>query len=71
MGFWAHFFDYAVSLFAFGALILEFFALIANTYNVPFLKDIYFTRLSQNTTTSPVDFIDFGLWYEEKKAHFL
>jgi hypothetical protein len=48
---------YTVSLLAFGALILELFVLIANTYNKPFLKDMYFARLTKNET-----FIDFGLW---------
>jgi formate-dependent nitrite reductase membrane component NrfD len=45
------------SLFAFGALILQLFILLANIYNVPFLKDMYFARLTKNET-----FIDFGLW---------
>jgi hypothetical protein len=65
MGFWKNFFDNAVSIFAFAALILEIFTLIANTYNVRFLRDMYFARLTQNNE----QFMDFGLWYENKKGN--
>ncbi|CAO3609729.1 unnamed protein product [Cunninghamella echinulata] len=41
----------------FAAFILELFTLIGNTYNQPFLRDLYFTRL-----VSGDQFITFGLW---------
>ncbi|KAI8078282.1 uncharacterized protein B0P05DRAFT_614908 [Gilbertella persicaria] len=47
------------SIFIFFAIILELFTLLSNTYNKPFLNDLYIVRLIQNSTT---DFIDLGLW---------
>ncbi|KAI8353207.1 hypothetical protein BD560DRAFT_336816 [Blakeslea trispora] len=47
------------SLFIFAAIVLELFTLLGNTYNKPFLNDLYVIRLTQNSTT---DFIDLGLW---------
>ncbi|KAL7313470.1 hypothetical protein PS15m_007215 [Mucor circinelloides] len=58
MAFWASFFKYTASIFAFCALVLQFFTLIGNTYNVKFLKLLYIARLTKNGQ----DFIDFGLW---------
>ncbi|KAI9471864.1 MAG: actin cortical patch SUR7/pH-response regulator pali [Benjaminiella poitrasii] len=58
MAFWASFFKYLASIFAFAALLLQFFTLLGNTYNVRFLRDMYFARLTKNSH----DFIDFGLW---------
>ncbi|OBZ84844.1 hypothetical protein A0J61_07110 [Choanephora cucurbitarum] len=47
------------SLFIFAAIVLELFTLLGNTYDKPFLRDLYVIRLTQNSTT---DFIDLGLW---------
>ncbi|KAI8577641.1 hypothetical protein K450DRAFT_251040 [Umbelopsis ramanniana AG] len=41
----------------FAALVLEIFSLIGNTYNKPFLRDLYFARISTSGAT-----YDFGLW---------
>ncbi|CAO3581731.1 unnamed protein product [Absidia cylindrospora] len=52
------FFAFLATFTTFAALILEVFTMIGNTYNKPFLRDLYFARLSiQNGS-----FIDFGLW---------
>ncbi|KAI8877871.1 hypothetical protein K501DRAFT_197233 [Backusella circina FSU 941] len=58
MGFWASFFKYLASVFAFAALIFQFFTLLGNTYNVAFIRDLYLARLTKNNDK----FIDFGLW---------
>ncbi|KAJ2957478.1 hypothetical protein NQZ79_g6804 [Umbelopsis isabellina] len=41
----------------FAALVLEIFSLIGNTYNQPFLRSLYFARISTSSET-----LDFGLW---------
>jgi len=41
----------------FAALVLEIFSLIGNTYNKPFLRSLYFARISTSSAT-----YDFGLW---------
>ncbi|ORX49883.1 hypothetical protein DM01DRAFT_1338013 [Hesseltinella vesiculosa] len=41
----------------FAALILQMFTLIGNTYNKPFLRDLFLARLYDGS-----DFVDFGLW---------
>ncbi|GAB5587899.1 hypothetical protein Unana1_02799 [Umbelopsis nana] len=41
----------------FAALVLEIFSIIGNTYDKPFLRDLYFARIS-----SPSQTLDFGLW---------
>jgi hypothetical protein len=52
------FFAFIATFTTFAALILEVFTMIGNTYNKPFLRDLYFARLSVDSGT----FIDFGLW---------
>ncbi|KAI8338440.1 actin cortical patch SUR7/pH-response regulator pali [Chlamydoabsidia padenii] len=51
-------FAFVATFTTFAALVLEIFTMIGNTYNKPFLRDLYFARL----TTQGGAFIDFGLW---------
>ncbi|KAI9311844.1 actin cortical patch SUR7/pH-response regulator pali [Dichotomocladium elegans] len=48
---------FIATFFDFAALVLQVFTIIGNTYNRPFLRDLYFARLNVGNT-----FYDFGLW---------
>ncbi|KAI7878069.1 hypothetical protein K492DRAFT_171109 [Lichtheimia hyalospora FSU 10163] len=48
---------FLATFFDFAALVLQIFTLLGNTYNRPFLKELYFARLEISR-----QFIDFGLW---------
>ncbi|KAI9483287.1 MAG: actin cortical patch SUR7/pH-response regulator pali [Benjaminiella poitrasii] len=51
------FFGYLASFFTFAALVLQVFTMIGTTYNRPFLRDLYFAKVSIGS-----DFYIFGLW---------
>ncbi|KAI8374203.1 actin cortical patch SUR7/pH-response regulator pali [Radiomyces spectabilis] len=48
---------FCASFFTFASLVLEIFTLIGNTYNRPFLRNLYFAKLFQNNRS-----VQFGLW---------
>jgi hypothetical protein len=51
------FFGHLASFFTFAALVLQVFSMIGTTYNKPFLKDLYFAKLTLGS-----DFYIAGLW---------
>ncbi|KAI8074582.1 actin cortical patch SUR7/pH-response regulator pali [Gongronella butleri] len=51
------FFASLATFTTFAALVLQIFTLIGNTYNKPFLRDLFFARLYSGSS-----FVDFGLW---------
>lgn len=51
------FFGHLASFFTFAALILQIFSMIGTTYNRPFLKDLYFAKLTLGN-----EFYIAGLW---------
>ncbi|KAI7907969.1 actin cortical patch SUR7/pH-response regulator pali [Cokeromyces recurvatus] len=50
-------FGYLATFFTFAALVLQVFSMIGTTYNRPFLRDLYFAKVTIRN-----DFYIFGLW---------
>lgn len=51
------FFGHLANFFTFAALVLQIFSMIGLTYNVPFLRDLYFAKIETSS-----QFVIFGLW---------
>lgn len=51
------FFGHLATFFTFSALLLQLFSVLGLTYNVPFLRDLYFAKIEISN-----EFIMFGLW---------